>query len=143
MMKAMTVTDWKVAMLLLVPFIRGHQKVWAWAVLMGASLSTYVVTGAVGYMAIDIVAAALILATKPSNLPQRLIGALFVGMLMFDLGFYLSPQANPEILRFNLVALGWLQWAVLAAWTFHDFRRNYRSRAGPSVSMAPSREGRI
>lgn len=134
-------TEWKVAMVLLLPFIRGYQKTWAWLVLIGASLSTYVVTSTVGYMAIDAIAAALIMATKPSNLPQRLIGALFAGMLMFDLGFYLSPQASPEFFRFNLVVLGWLQWAVLGAWIIHDWRNN-RGRSGSIVSLAHTREGR-
>lgn len=123
-------TAWKAAMLMLTPFMRGRQMLRAWVAMFGASVAAYFVRDPVAYIAIDAIAAALVMA-RPSGLPQRAIGALFVLMLMFDLGFYLSPQANPGLFYMVLMALGWGQWAILAGWTGHDAWRNYRGWADP------------
>jgi hypothetical protein len=134
-------TEWKWAMLAIIPFLRGREMVRTWAVMFTASMATFVIHTPVGYMAIDAVAAALVMV-RPAGLPQRLIGALFVGMLMFDLGFYLSPGADQVLFNGILTGIGWLQWAILGAWTGHDIWRNHRVGADAADGVSVARQGR-
>lgn len=134
-------SEWKVAMLFLIPMLRGREMLRTWTVMFVASLATFVIHGPVGYMGIDAVAAAFIMA-RPAGLAQRLIGALFVVMLMFDLGFYLSPGADGTLFRNILTGIGWVQWLILGAWTGHDAWRNNRGRAGIGDGLSAARPGR-
>lgn len=112
-----------------------------WAVMFAASMATFVIHSPVGFMAIDALAAAFVMV-RPAGLPQRLIGALFVGMLMFDLGFYVSTKADPALFYSILTGIGWLQWAILAAWSGHDIWRNHRVGADAADGVYPARQGR-
>lgn len=117
-------------MLGLSPFMRGHQMLRTWAAVMGASAATYFVHDPVGYMAIDAIAAAIVMA-RPAGLPQRAIGALFTLMVLFDLGFYLSPHADWGLFVSALSIVGWVQWLILAGWAGHDAWGHYLRWSDP------------
>lgn len=125
-------TDWKVAMMMLAPFLRGRPMLRTWAALFGASLSTFWIYTPLGYLLVDAVAAAIVVA-RPSGLAQKSIGALFVCMVLFDLGFYLSPQADVALFRAVLTGIGWVQWLILGAWTGHDAWGRYRNWSNPDL----------
>jgi hypothetical protein len=134
-------------MLVIAPFMRGRPMLRTWAALLGASVATYWVQTPLGYLAIDAVAAAIVVA-RPSGLAQKAIGALFVCMVLFDLGFYLSPviadflnqfgfrlseQADVELFRAVLTWIGWVQAAILAGWLGHDAWGRYRNWSNPTL----------
>ena len=129
-------------MLGLSPFMRGRQMLRTWIVLMGASVATYVVHDPVSFMAIDAISAAAIMA-RPSGLPQRAIGALFTLMVLFDLGFYLSPQNGWGLYYSALSVVGWVQWAILAGWAGHDWFGRYRSWASPAGGLPAAYKRRV
>lgn len=129
-------------MLTLLPFLRGREMLRTWAVMFVASMATFVIHGPVGYMAIDALAAAAVMA-RPAGLAQRLIGALFVLMLMFDLGFYWSSRADGDLFRSILTGIGWLQWLILGAWTGHDFWRTHRVGADTPDCVPVARQRRL
>jgi hypothetical protein len=110
--------------------------------MFGASMATYVVHDAVGYLAIDAIAAAIVVA-RPAGLPQKAIGLLFVWMMMFDLGFLLSPHAGWDLFAALSTGIGWLQWCILAGWEGHDALRRYRDWAYPVRGALHSDKGRI
>lgn len=138
----MELTSWKVAMLALTPFMRGNQMLRTWAAVFGASVATYFFQGVPAFIAIDAIAAALVIA-RPSGLAQKSIGALFVCMLLFDLGFYLSPQENVDLFRAVLTGIGWFQWLILLGWTGHDCWRRYRSWSDAPYSPPAAYQGPV
>lgn len=135
-------TEWKFAMLMLAPFMRGHQMMRTWAAVMGASVATFFVHDPIGFVAIDAIAAALVMA-RPNGLPQKAIGALFALMVMFDLGFYLSPSADWALFSSVLTGIGWVQWLILAGWTGHDAWRNYRGWSDATDRLPAAYQRRI
>ena len=135
-------TSWDVAMLGLAPLMRGHQMARTWVAVMGASVATFFVHDPVGFMAIDAVAAAIVMA-RPSGLAQRAIGALFTIMVMFDLGFFLSPQRNYDMFYGVLMVIGWGQWLILAGWTGHDLWGRYRNWSSPANGAPPAYQRRV
>jgi len=136
------VSEWKLAMLMLSPFMRGKQKLRTWLAVAGASVATFFVTDPVGYLAIDAIAAAVVVA-RPSGLPQKAIGGLFVFMMMFDLGFVLSPHAGWDLFASLSTAVGWVQWMILGAWAGHDALGRYRNWADPHHGSPPAVERRV
>ena len=133
---------WDVAMLGLAPFMRGRQMLRTWVAVMGASVATFWVHDPIGYMAIDAIAAALVMA-RPSSLPQRAIGALFTLMVIFDLAFYLSPQNNFDLFVSALTFLGWVQVAILAGWTGYDAWGHYLRWADPRRGAPTAYQRRV
>jgi len=129
-------------MIALAPFMKGSPKTRTWLAMFGASVSGYFAPDLVWWIAIDAIAAAIVVA-RPAGLPQKLIGALFVCMVLFDLGFYLSPQADSALFIAVCTAIGWFQWAVLAGWTGHDAWRRYRDWDRASNSPPAIVQGRI
>lgn len=117
---------WKAAMLVIAPMMRGRPMFRTWIALFGASVATFFVHAPLGYLAIDAIAASIVVA-RPSGLAQKAIGVLFVCMVLFDLGFYLSPQADSDLFRTILTGIGWLQWLILGAWAGHDLLGRYRN----------------
>lgn len=107
-----------------------------WIAMFGASVAAYWVQDVVAYIAIDAICAALIMA-RPSGVAQKAIGALFVLMVMFDLGFYLSPQTDWGSFAGALTATGWVQWCILLGWTGHDAWGRYRNWANALDSPPP------
>jgi hypothetical protein len=122
-------------MFAIAPLMRGKPMLRTWVALSAASAAAWLVNDVIAFIAIDAIAAALIVA-RPAGLPQKLIGALFVCMVLFDLGFYLSPQADAGLFFSVLTVIGWFQWAVLAGWTGHDAWRRYSDWTG-SVDRPP------
>jgi hypothetical protein len=120
----MELTSWNYAMLAIAPFMRGKPMLRTWVALSAASFLSWHSTDLTAWIAIDAIAAAIVVS-RPANLPQKLIGALFVCMVLFDLGFYLSPQADSGLFIAVCTAIGWLQWAVLAGWTGNDAWRRF------------------
>lgn len=129
-------------MLGLTPFMRGHQMLRTWLALMGASLSTFIITDPVGYIMVDGVAAAIVMA-RPAGLAQKAIGALFTLMMLFDLVYALTPQHNYGIFINALRVVGWAQWAVFAGWVIHDRWGRYLRWVSPASGSPPSGERRI
>jgi len=125
------VTDWKIAMICLLPMMFGGAKLRTWGALFGASLAALFAPFIAAFVAIDIIAAALVL-THPMNIAQRAIGSLFVGMVFFELGFILSEGHQHDILLSSLLWLGWAQWAILAAWGLYDLFGYYSRRFSPN-----------
>lgn len=111
-------------MLTLIPFLRGRPKLRTWCAMAGASAATLYVQGPVGYVAIDALAAVVVIS-RPAGLAQKAIGTLFALMMIFDLVYALTARANPELFYNSLIALGWVQWAILGAWIGHDYVGRY------------------
>jgi len=115
-------TDWKLAMCLIVPLMWGGAKPRTWAAIMAGSLLA-MLRGALDpavNIVIDVVCGALVL-TRPMGLAQKCIGIIFAGMALFDVGFVLSPQMDGGASYYqSLVFLGWVQFAILAVWGVND-----------------------
>lgn len=119
-------SEWKLAMLLALPFMQRGAKLRTWFALMGASLAAMafppLTVGA--YIAIDIAAGAIVLA-RPAGEVQRLIGRCFVLMVGFHLGFALNlalgPVEGADLFYYQAnTATGWLQFAILLGWGLWD-----------------------
>lgn len=112
-------------MLCIVPLMWGGAKPRAWAAVMASSVLAFMV-GALdprAYLLIDLVCGALVLA-RPAGCFQRAIGGLFAMMLLFDVGYIISPKLDGGMQYYTgLAALGWLQFALLAVWGAHDTGR--------------------
>lgn len=108
---------------------------------MGAALAASMLPYISAFVAIDIIAAAIVLR-HPLGIAQRLIGVLFVGMVFFELGFLISEGHQQALMLSGLSGLGWAQWAILAAWGMYDAWRYCVRRFSPD-SGAALVEGRI
>jgi hypothetical protein len=133
------VTAWKAAMLMLLPFLRGRQKLRVWLALIGASVASHFINDLFAFILIDGLAAYAILR-KPAGLAQKLIGALFLCMMMLDLGFLRSPQYDWGLFYQISSTLGWAQLLILGAWTGHDYLGRYRHWADATVHPPPAHE---
>lgn len=124
-------TDWKMAMFALIPLMSGRQKLRTWAAVLMSSILAMLVSGPEAYIVIDLICGLAVL-TKPAGAAQRAIGLLFAGMLIVDVGYAVSPQLDGGMLYYRVLsALGWLQWAILAAWGLYDVRQAIARRLGP------------
>lgn len=121
---------WDAAMIALAPFLRGHQMQRTWLAVIGASVATFFVHDPLGFILIDVAAAVIVMAA-PSSKPQKMIGAVFCLMIIFELAFMLTPRNNWDLFVNSLMALGWVQVAILAGWTGHDHFRRYLRWSDP------------
>jgi len=127
-------TPWKAAMLIIVPFMARAPKLRAWLAVFTASVLAFympaIVAAQMGttliqatpgtYLAIDVLCGGLVLA-KPAGIPQKAIGLVFANMALIDAGYLVSPQADHGILYYwIMLVLGWVQFAILAAWGAYD-----------------------
>ena len=126
-------SDWKLAMICLLPLVLSPAKLRTWGALLGASLAAMFVPFLGAFVAIDLIAAALVLK-HPTNCAMRAIGALFVGMVFFELGFLFSSGNQNELLMASLQVMGWMQFAILLSWGLYDTIRFVIRRAGPDRS---------
>lgn len=122
-------TEWKLAMIAITPLLAWNlilvraswrkvlhcPRLRTWVALFSASLATSVMPSVGAYVAIDIIAGAIVLR-HPAGLAQRMIGFLFVCMVLFELGYLLSDQQQTAFLVTGLTGIGWMQWAILALW---------------------------
>lgn len=129
--------DWKVAMVLLVPLMWCPAKVRTWGALFGASLVAAFMPFLSAFVVIDLVAASVILR-RPAGMSQRAIGALFIGMILFEIGFLISEGNQQSLMLSGLRAMGWAQWFILATWGSYDAFRYCFRRLGLDRRAAPA-----
>ena len=121
----MLVSDWKLAMLALLLFLlidsKGAMgpKHRVWLAMFGASLASLYVPFPWGYLAIALVAGALVLK-RPAGVAQRCIGLLFAGMAVFDIGYVAGGAQSPGQFVQFMSLIGWLQFTILLLWGLHD-----------------------
>lgn len=113
-------------MLVALPFMGRGAKLRTWLALMASSVAAMAFPPlSVGaYIAIDTAAGAIVLA-KPAGEVQRIIGRLFIVMVMFHLGFLVSrtfaPVEGGELFYYQAnAATGWLQFLCLMGWGLWD-----------------------
>ena len=106
-------------MICLLPLMLGQAKFRVWAALLGAALAALFMPFLSAFVAIDLIAAAIVLR-RPAGVSQGLIGGLFVGMVFFELGYFLSPGNQQAFMLSSLAAIEWAQWFILMAWGLHD-----------------------
>lgn len=126
-------------------------KARAWIVLFGACI----LGRSVGYpdaVPVEVVwavidaIAGLIVLWPPKGEAQRAIGLLFVGMLLVDLGFFVSGWLQPGPRDYFGVAhfqsfLGWIQWACLFSWGVGDALEGVVRRAWSDRDQVSYRDG--
>lgn len=125
------------------PFMGAGPKLRVWLAMFGASLAALLVPplpiGApapastiAAYMAMDFIAACIVLR-EPASAAQRVIGALFAGMLCYHIGFFITNDgSNVVAYTDTLSAIGWAQWACLLLWGAYDAGKAIVSRRGHS-----------
>lgn len=130
-------------MLLILPLMRLGPKLRTWGALTGAAVAAMLLppVSVAAYIIIDSITGAIVLR-HPSGWVQKLIGALFATMVMFHIGYLYAgnPGAAENYVWWN-TAIGWVQWAALAAWGAYDAARYVVRRAGPRVRLLVARKG--
>jgi len=129
-------------MIAIAPLMRGRPMFRTWLALTLASIGAWLVNDIAAYIVIDLLAASIVVA-RPSSLPQKLIGALFICMVLFDIGYYLSPRADGELFLSVLTAIGWFQWFVLVGWAGHGAWRRYIHWSDPAGSVFATNQRRV
>lgn len=124
-------SDWKIAMLCIIPLMLGGHKPRAWlAVFLSSILAAVFALRPEAYLAIDLLCGFAVLM-RPAGLEQKAIGMIFAGMAVIDVGYMLSPQADGGITFYYVLStLGWLQFAILAWWGSHDTGKAIAGRFG-------------
>jgi hypothetical protein len=117
------------------------QKARVWAVMMGASLTTFFTSSLAAFIVFDLLAAMLVMMPK-RGIPQRAIGGLFVLMAIMTIGFLASPTAGASVLYSHYTMAGWGQWGILFLWGLHDTGRIIYSRLSPARDLHPDKAGR-
>lgn len=124
-------SEWKIAMLCLLPLMFGGAKPRTWGAVMGSSvMAMFLPMLPAAYLVIDIACGGLVLV-RPAGTAQRAIGLLFSFMAIIDLGYLLSPQLAPLTYYWTLSVLGWGQFAILACWGAYDTGKAIVLRYGP------------
>lgn len=133
-------TSWVQVMLCIVPLLlvssssgagrrawwRGTEpKLRAWFAMLFASLAAYAMQPVEGqmpfvaYACIDLLAGLAVLSS-PSGLYSRLIGALFLVMLIVEGGAGIGGSDGTGFYQSTMLFLGWVMWAILLGWGAHD-----------------------
>ena len=136
---------------LISPVERSH-RLRVWAAMVGACVAAYAFPNVWFYLAIDIVAAAVIM-THPKTLPQRAIGLCYIGMILLTSGFilrnlfgvqiFLSAAEEPTVLKSAHDFLSWLAVAILFAWGAGNALGTYRTGASGLGSVVATASRRI
>jgi len=134
------VPDWKIAMLLMLPLMIGGAKPRVWFVMFGASALAAIFPHPPAWLMIDLLAGALVLR-RPAGQAQRLIGLIFAGMAMFDIGFLIGGSRDTIAFTGFLACLGWVQFVILLAWGLHDHFGHCFRRLGSAGSETPAQPG--
>ncbi len=122
---------WFLFMAAVAPFMTEARKLRTWLALFTSALAANLLPYPEAYLLLDF-AAAWIVLIHPAGAGQKAIGWLFVGMLLFDVGFILGGSENPALYSTAMIGLGWVQSLILFAWGAHDA---YRRWAGDSRSL--------
>ena len=127
-------------------------RVRVWAAMMGGSLLMSFYPNIWFYLALDIVAAAVIMA-PPKTVWQRGIGLCYVGMILLTCGYalgeapalhiFLSPANSPEMLKAAHDYLGWAAVALFVLWGSDGLFGIIRDRVSPSGNLQASKSGRV
>jgi hypothetical protein len=154
------VSDWKIAMVCLLPLlaIGSPVSIWGvrlpsgmkgktWLVLFSAALagSLFSADAIMAFLAIDALAAFFVLQ-RPRGETQRAIGIVFIMMMFLHLGFYAACRLQPgphDLTRYVEWerGLGWLQWACLAFWGVGDALVRLVVDRGASRNLVADRNG--
>lgn len=127
-------------MLVMIPLMLGGAKPRVWAVMLGASLAAAIFPHPPAWLMIDLLAGACVLR-RPAGQAQRLIGLIFAGMAVFDIGFLIGGGKDIASYTGFLACLGWVQFFILLAWGLHDHFGHRFRRAGLVRSQTPARPG--
>ena len=109
---------WHYAMLGILPFMGGKNRLRTWLVLMGASLVANLlpIMAVPWYVPLDAVAGAIVMR-HPAGCAQRAIGALFALMVIYSVGFILADNpAGADTYLDAQTLMGWVQFGCLLAW---------------------------
>ena len=128
-------TSWQIAMLLALPLCLEPIRFRTWAAMFASGLVGHIVSAAypapiLAFMAIDIVAALVILA-RPKGLAQQYIGITYVGMICSHIGYAIAR--NPLAINVYyemLTAAGWLAWGILLCWGASDVGKRIGAHYG-------------
>lgn len=127
---------WYMVAIAVLPLMNGAQKVRTWCALFAAGLSSLVIPPdmIIGFLLADFLAGAIII-THPAGLAQRTIGALFLAMVFFHVGFILSQltsyNVNGHLYGQANRFVGWLQLACLSGWGMYDAGKAIRGNMRP------------
>lgn len=127
-------------MLVMLPLMFGGAKPRVWIVMLGASVLAAIFPHPPVWLTIDLLAGALVLR-HPAGQAQRLIGLIFAGMAMFDIGFLIGGARDLAAFTGFLACLGWVQFVILLAWGLHDHFGHRFRRAGPVRGQVVARPG--
>lgn len=106
--------------------------------MFGAALAALFMPFAAGYLALDLLAGALVLR-RPAGGEQKATGLLFAGMALADIGYICAGEGTPHAYAAMLSFFGWVQFSILLAWGLHDRWRHYfRERGAGGRVHAPS-----
>lgn len=129
-------TSWQIAMLCIAPLCFGDaSRFRTWGAmfasgLLGYLVSSYYAAPVLAFVAIDIVAARLILA-RPKGTSQQYIGLIYVGMICCHIGYILASNPYAITVYYQaMTAAGWLSWAILTCWGAGDAGKRVCRRLG-------------
>lgn len=145
-------SDWKFAMLLILPLMLAPARLRVWVAMMAGSVAAlYVPQGLPEeavvslYIPIDIAVGAVILA-HPRGDWQRALGSLSVGMIGLSVGYLgemvLIGRHNPDFYWRIMMVLSWTRFALLFAWGAYDVaelavHRLWPFRHAPAAGIDP------
>jgi hypothetical protein len=122
-----------------------------WAVMMATGMAAFALPPlqihgqppfwvASAYVAIDLFAGLAVLRPKPAGCAQRMIGALFACMAIFDIVFFISSNGlNVPYYVDALRAAGWVQFVCLFLWGGWNVGKAYLGDAGDYRAARPDR----
>lgn len=127
-------SDWKVAMLCLLPLMVGgawRVKLRVWAALCAGSVAAHIMPSVHAFIVIDLITAGIVML-PPKGGPQRFIGASLLLMAMLSMGLlgataFLHPlqessaSIRNQIMLFeSLMFISWVQFGALLLWGLSD-----------------------
>lgn len=149
-------SDWHIAMLAILPLTvwarpRRSVRVRVWLAMMIASGAAYIYPSIWAFVAIDLIAAVIVLI-PPRNLWQKIIGGLFLVMAFIEIGYagsvvsylynFSSAQPDPTLLRQTNIVIGWAALSVLFIFSGDDWlgssglaTGDLRSQEGGNVGL--------
>lgn len=124
---------WHFAMLAITPLMASGPKLRTWLALFAAGCAGFFVPAPwiSGYMLADLGAGAVIIR-HPAGWQQKFIGALFLAMVIFHVGYLFSlvenGTGNARLYGQCMRAVGWGQAALLGTWGLWDAVVNLADR---------------
>ena len=116
---------WHLAMLASAPFMVTGSKLRTWLALFVAGCAGFFVpvNWIMGYMLADLCAGAVVIR-HPAGWQQKFIGALFLMMVVFHVGYLFAMaengNVNAHLYGESVRGIGWTQAALLITWGLWD-----------------------